>query len=111
LISRKDLAVDGDGPFHYWPRCSAVACREPAIYKIAAVWSDGSSRELKNYGLACALHRDLELARARRRHQGLARPDEESLGLIELYLLRPGCRDAELTPIREPAGKDDDESH
>jgi hypothetical protein len=101
LISRKDLAVDGDGPFHYCPRCSAVACREPAIYKIAAVWSDGSSRELKNYGLACA----------RRRHQGLARPDEESLGLIELYLLRPGCRDAELTPIREPAGKDDDESH
>ena len=31
---------------------------ELAIYKIAAAWSDGTSRELKNYGLACETHRD-----------------------------------------------------
>ncbi len=37
-------------------------CRAPAVYKIAATWSDGSSRELKNYGLACEGHRDQELA-------------------------------------------------
>ncbi len=94
--------MEADRPFRYCPRCSAAQCREPAIYKIAAVWSDGSSRELKNYGLACAAHRDHELAHARRRHQGLARVDDESVGSIELYLLRPGCRDADLAPLREP---------
>jgi len=106
LISGKDRAVEGDRPFLYCPRCSAARCREPALYKIAAVWSDGSSRELKNYGLACAAHCDQELAHARRRHQGLARADDEFVGPIELYLLRPGCRDAELTPMREPSGAD-----
>jgi hypothetical protein len=91
--------VDGDGPFHYCPRCSAVACREPAIYKIAAVWSDGSSRELKNYGLACEGHRDQALATARRHHEGLKLAPDETVGPVQIYLLRPGIRDAHLVPL------------
>jgi hypothetical protein len=86
-------------PFHYRPGCSAPRCREPALYKIAATWSDGSSRELKNYGLACEQHRDQELALARRHHQRLRLAEDESVGSVELYLLRPGCRDAALVPI------------
>ncbi len=45
--------MDETKPFCYSPGCSAPACDRPAVYKIAAEWSDGTSRELKNYGLAC----------------------------------------------------------
>ena len=86
-------------PFHYHPECSASRCGNPAVYKIAAAWSDGSSGELKNYGLACEQHRDQELAVARQHHQGLRLAEAETVGPVELYRLRPGCRDAELVPV------------
>jgi hypothetical protein len=72
------------------------------VYKIAATWSDGSSRELKNYGLACEVHRDSQLAIARAHHQGIRLSDGETVGPVELYLLRWGCRDAELVPLAPP---------
>src|SRR5258707_1392375 len=37
-------------------RCSLPECREPASYKIAAPWSDGSFSELRTYGFACSNH-------------------------------------------------------
>jgi hypothetical protein len=85
-------------PFRYRPSCSAAGCDRPAVYKIAATWSDGSSRELKNYGIACEAHCDSQLESARRRHQGLRLCDLEAVGPVELYLLRHGCRDGELLP-------------
>ena len=88
-----------DRPFRYRPLCSTAHCQAPAVFKIAATWSDGSSRELKNYGLACEQHRDQELALARRHHQGLKLASDETVGAIELYLLLPGCRDAHLVPF------------
>ena len=90
-------------PFHYRAACSANRCRNPAVYKIAATWSDGSSGELKNYGLACEQHRDQELAVARRHHEGLRLAEDETVGPVELYVLRSGCRDAELVPIAKAA--------
>ena len=86
-------------PFRYRPVCSTPGCDKPAIYKIAASWSDGSSRELKNYGLACEQHRDHELAAARRRHQGLSLSEDETVAPIELFRLIPGCRDRDLVPM------------
>jgi hypothetical protein len=85
--------------FHYRPGCTASGCRKPAVYKIAATWSDGSSGELKNYGLACEQHRDQELVVARRHHQGLKLAEDETVGPVELYVLRSGCRDAALVAI------------
>jgi hypothetical protein len=85
--------------FRYVTGCSANGCDHSAIYKIAAAWSDGTSRELKNYGLACLEHRDSQLERARRRHQALRLSDGESVGPVELYVLRTGCRDTELTTL------------
>jgi hypothetical protein len=82
--------------FRYRAGCSVVGCTEPALYKLAATWSDGTSRELKNYGLACEAHRELQLARAWARHRGLLVSEDETVGPVELYVLRPGCRDAEL---------------
>ena len=87
--------------FRYRPTCNLPRCREPARYKIAALWTDGTSRELKNYGLACETHRLSELERARRSHKGLRLAEGETVGPVELYRLQNGCRDAELARVAE----------
>jgi hypothetical protein len=91
--------MDQTTPFCYRPGCSAPACERPALYKIAATWSDGTSRELKNYGLACENHRESQLTVAQSRLRNLKLSDGESVGPVELYVLRTGCRDVELTRL------------
>jgi hypothetical protein len=88
-----------DQSFHYRPGCSAVDCDRAAVYKIAATWSDGTSRELKNYGLACEAHRVSQLHAARLHHAGLRLSEGETVGPVELYLLLSGCRDAQLSRL------------
>jgi hypothetical protein len=84
-------------PFRYQPTCSAPHCGQPAVYKVAAPWSDGKkSHELKNYGLACEAHRDSQLARAQLHRRGLKLVEGEVVGEVGLYQLAPGCRDREL---------------
>jgi hypothetical protein len=84
-------------PFQYQPTCSAPSCGQPAVYKVAAPWSDGKkSQELKNYGLACDAHRASQLARAQLHRQGLQLAEGETLGPVGLYRLEPGRRDHEL---------------
>lgn len=34
--------------------CTRQGCARPAVYKIAARWSDGVTQELKTYALVCA---------------------------------------------------------
>ena len=91
------------GPFRYRPGCSAPACDQPALYKIAAAWSDGTSRELKNYGLACQDHSESQLDAARNRVRSLKLGDAESVGPVELYVLRTGCRDVDLRCVGDDA--------
>ena len=43
-------------PHERYVRCSSHSCEEPAVYKIAAPWSDGRFSELKTYGFACVDH-------------------------------------------------------
>jgi hypothetical protein len=86
-----------DNPtFRYQPACSAGGCDRPATYKVAAPWSDGTSRELKNYGTACEEHRTELLAGARERRQRLALSEGETVGQVGLYELATGRHDAEL---------------
>src|SRR5262249_34409696 len=85
--------------FHYAPKCSDPGCGQPAGYKIGAVWSDGTSRELKNYGLACEAHREAQLERARVRRDGLRLADGESVGPVSLFALQAGRRDSELATV------------
>jgi hypothetical protein len=89
--------------FHYQPRCSHPGCARPAAYKIGAVWSDGTSRELKNYGLACEEHRGEQLERAREHRDGLRLADGESVGQVSLFVLEAGKRDSELAVAEAPA--------
>ena len=37
----------------YEVRCTRPDCLRPAVYKIAARWSDGLTGELKTYALSC----------------------------------------------------------
>ncbi len=83
-------------PFRYQPRCYAPQCKQPAVYKVAAPWSNGTSHELKNYGLACESHRDSQLALAQIHRQGLSLAEGETLGTVGLYRLNPGDRDLQL---------------
>jgi hypothetical protein len=85
--------------FQYQPRCSAANCDRPAVYKIAAPWSNGTSHELKNYGLACEAHRDSQLARAHLHRKDLPLAEGETLGAVGVYKLEPGRRDAALTRL------------
>jgi hypothetical protein len=83
-------------PFRYQPRCSAPACGNPARFKVAAPWSNGTSHELKNYGLACDEHKESQLARAQVHRQGLRLAEGETLGAVGLYELAENRRDVEL---------------
>jgi hypothetical protein len=85
--------------FHYVPACSAPTCDRPAVYKIAAAWSDGTSKELKTYGLACEAHRDSQLNAARCHLGALKLSDGESVGAVGVYILRRGNRDTELVRL------------
>ena len=82
--------------FHYQPKCSTPGCDRPALFKVAAPWSDGTSRELKNYGTACEEHRNELLARARANRGTLKLAEGENVGPVGVYQLAHGRRDAEL---------------
>ena len=88
-----------DYVFRYQPICSAERCERPALFKVAAPWSDGTSRELKNYGLACQAHHDLILARAQLHRHDLPLAERETIGPVGLYQLVNGSRDAELSRL------------
>lgn len=40
--------------FTYQVYCYTPGCKNLAVYKIAALWSDGVTHELKTYALTCA---------------------------------------------------------
>ena len=85
--------------FHYVPRCSVPGCSEPAPYKLAAPWSDGTSRELKNYGLACRKHREEQFVRAQRYRSLLVITEGETVGPVAVYELVAGTRDVDLPEL------------
>ena len=87
--------------FEYHPTCSAPDCDQPAVYKVAAPWSNGTSRELKNYGLACEAHRETQLALAQVHRKDLKLAEGETVGQVGLYKVVPGKRDAELPRLPE----------
>ena len=78
--------------FRYATTCSFPCCPNPPRYKVAASWSYGPLRELKNYGLACEQHRDFLMDRARRNRESLAVGDDETVGPVEIYELTTGHR-------------------
>ncbi|NBO92382.1 MAG: hypothetical protein EBV06_08750 [Planctomycetia bacterium] len=81
----------------YIVRCG---CGEVAQFKIAAVWSDGITQELKTYGLCCASCLCRQLQRARTRRAACRLSPGETLDEPAVFELSTGCRDTHL--IRRP---------
>ena len=80
--------------------CYAKGCTREARYKIAARWSDGVTRELKTYFLACGdcLPRLYISAGAKKAACRLTAG--ETLGDPEVFEIQRGARDREL--VRRP---------
>jgi hypothetical protein len=85
----------------YVVRCYRPGCPEPAVYKVAARWSDGITRELKTYSLCCAGCLAHEYRRATSRWAECRTAPGETLERPGIYLLARGSRDRQLTPMPE----------
>jgi hypothetical protein len=77
-------------------RCSWPECREPAIYKVAALWSDRRFSELKTYGFACVDHVEDVFRGAEARWLAYEPDPDERLREVGIYCLEPGRSDRRL---------------
>jgi hypothetical protein len=76
--------------------CYRPGCGRPAVYKIAARWSDGLTEELKTYSLCCAACLP-DLYRISRQKQAACRlAPGETLEAPGIYELACGRRDHHL---------------
>ncbi len=76
--------------------CSYPHCDEPACYKIAAPWSDGSFSELKTYGHACTDHLGPVFREAEDRREAYEPTPGEVVEEIGIYRYEQGRRDRQL---------------
>jgi hypothetical protein len=81
--------------------CYTPGCGRPAVYKIAAQWSDGVTGELKTYGLVCADCLPAWFRRARERQAACRRAPGETLGPPAIFRLERGVRDQQLQRLLE----------
>jgi hypothetical protein len=88
--------------------CYTPGCGRAAEYKIAARWSDGVTRELKTYGLACEGCLPASFRRAEERHANCRLASGETLQEPAIYRLRSNARDSELERL-EPREKECEE--
>ncbi|MCS6864142.1 MAG: hypothetical protein RMJ56_00690 [Gemmataceae bacterium] len=76
--------------------CYAAGCHSPAVYKVAARWSDGITHELKTYYLACAACLPTLFAAACAKRNACRLAADETLDVPGIYELARGTRDREL---------------
>jgi hypothetical protein len=76
--------------------CYTQGCAAPAVYKIAARWSDGTTHELKTYALTCAACLAKTFAAAVARRGACRLGAGESLEAPGVYDLARGARDRAL---------------
>lgn len=76
--------------------CYSPGCGRPAAYKIAACWSDGATRELKTYSLACPDCLPALFAAAEAKLAACRLTHGETLEVPGVYELHRGDRDKSL---------------
>ena len=81
--------------------CYTPGCGKPAVYKIAARWSDGVTSELKTYGLTCADCVSKWYERAKRSRTACRLAPGESLDEPGIYRVERGARDQQLERLPE----------
>jgi hypothetical protein len=82
--------------YHSVVHCSHPGCPEPAGYKIAARWSDGTISELKTYGFACSDHLGEVFQDAEERQIDYTLCPGEVIEEIAIYRYESGRRDRQL---------------
>jgi hypothetical protein len=81
--------------------CYRKGCGRPAVYKLAARWSDGVTSELKTYALTCSECLP-ESFRASRQKQAACRLTRgETLESPGIYRIERGQRDKQLERLTE----------
>ena len=81
--------------------CYTPGCGRPAVYKIAAHWSDGITAELKTYALSCAECLPELFRRSRVRQAACKLTQGEILDPPGIYGLERGQRDQQLQRLEE----------
>jgi hypothetical protein len=81
--------------------CYGPKCVSPALYKVAAHWSDGVTGELKTYSLACEQCLPNLFGEAKIKRDACRLTEGESLGEPRIFLLAHGERDHHLQPCGE----------
>jgi hypothetical protein len=81
--------------------CYQPHCGRPAVYKIAARWSDGVTSELKTYALSCAECLPDGFRRSREKQLACRKAANEILEAPGIYLLQRGQRDRQLQRLPE----------
>ena len=76
--------------------CTLRNCGRPAVYKIAARWSDGNTHELKTYALTCAECLDAAFRASQLKRSACRLAPGERLEEPGIYALRRGASDSEL---------------
>lgn len=77
--------------------CYAAGCGAPAVYKVAARWTDGTTNELKTYALTCAACLADQFALAVNKRAACRLTAGETLDAPGVYDLARGSRDRVLT--------------
>jgi hypothetical protein len=93
--------------------CYRQGCNQPAVYKIAAQWSDGITRELKTYALTCETCLPAYFHESQQRQKACRTTPGETLEAPGIFRMVRGHRDRVLERladleeqlIREQAGR------
>jgi hypothetical protein len=81
--------------------CYTKGCGRPALFKIAARWSDGITQELKTYALSCKECLPHWLARSREKQASCRIAPGETLEAPGVFGLERGRRDSEIQRVSE----------
>ncbi len=81
--------------------CYTKGCRNLAVYKIAARWSDGVIAELKTYGLCCADCLSDWFRKSRAKQAACRLAAGETIEPCGIYRLQRGARDQQLHRLAE----------
>ena len=80
--------------------CYTPGCGKPAVYKIAARWSDGVTEELKTYALSCQDCLPDWFRHSQEKQKACRLAARESLESPGIYLLEHGHRDRQLKRLK-----------
>jgi hypothetical protein len=85
--------------------CYRRDCGKPAVYKIAARWSDGVTSELKTYGLSCEACLAEWYRLARQKQAACRLTPGETLEPPGIYRIEAGQRDKQLERLPDLEGQ------